>query len=72
MQGSLSRGGGYQPQGDPKDPTLMWQQGHYMGPDSGIHSGAQTQAPSLTGGLFFYMLISLFVFRDYAKIFLVF
>ncbi|XP_023349288.1 armadillo segment polarity protein isoform X2 [Eurytemora carolleeae] len=49
MQGSLSRGGGYQPQGDPKDPTLMWQQGHYMGPDSGIHSGAQTQAPSLTG-----------------------
>ena len=28
----------------------MWQQGHYMGgPDSGIHSGAQTQAPSLTG-----------------------
>merc|ERR1719438_112662 len=52
MQGSLSRsgGGGYQPQGDPKDQTLMWQQGHYMGgPDSGIHSGAQTQAPSLTG-----------------------
>jgi len=51
MQGSLSRSGGYQPQGDPKDQTLMWQQGHYMGagPDSGIHSGAQTQAPSLTG-----------------------
>ena len=51
MQGSLTRGGGgYQSQGDAKsDATLMWQQGHYMGPDSGIHSGAQTQAPSLTG-----------------------
>ncbi len=51
MQGSLSRSGGYQPQGgDPKEQTLMWQQGHYMGgPDSGIQSGAQTQAPSLTG-----------------------
>ena len=49
MQGSLSRSGGYQPQGDPKEATMMWQQGHYMGPDSGIHSGAGTQAPSLTG-----------------------
>jgi len=49
MQGSLSRSGGYQPQGDPKEQTIMWQQGHYMGPDSGIHSGAGTQAPSLTG-----------------------
>jgi len=27
----------------------MWQQGHYMGPDSGIQSGAATQAHSLTG-----------------------
>ena len=53
MQGSLSRGGGgYSSQAaDHKEQTLMWQQGHYMtGPDSGIQSGAQTQAPSLTGG----------------------
>jgi len=52
MQGSLTRGGGYQPQGDMqgnKGDTLMWQQGHYMGPDSGIQSGAATQAHSLTG-----------------------
>jgi len=54
MQGSLTRGGGggYQPQGDlqgNKGETLMWQQGHYMGPDSGIQSGAATQAHSLTG-----------------------
>jgi catenin beta 1 len=52
MQGSLSRGGGYVPQSadQHKEQTLMWQQGHYMaGPDSGIQSGAQTQAPSLTG-----------------------
>jgi len=52
MQGSLTRGGGYQPQGDmqgSKGDTLMWQQGHYMGPDSGIQSGAATQAHSLTG-----------------------
>jgi len=27
----------------------MWQQQHYMGPDSGIQSGAATQAHSLTG-----------------------
>ena len=32
-----------------QEQTIMWQQGHYMGPDSGIHSGAGTQAPSLTG-----------------------
>jgi len=50
MQGSLSRSGQYQAQqqqGDEK--AMMWQQGHYMGPDSGIQSGAGTQAPSLTG-----------------------
>lgn len=28
--------------------TIMWQQNHYLG-DSGIHSGATTQAPSLSG-----------------------
>jgi len=55
MQGSLTRGGGYQPQGDisqgkmDNNPVGMWQQGHYMGPDSGIQSGAATQAHSLTG-----------------------
>ena len=62
MQGSLSRGGApqYQPQGDPslqqqpgpppgKPDINMWQQQHYMGPDSGIQSGAATQAHSLTG-----------------------
>jgi len=60
MQGSLTRGGGYQPQGDiqqqqqqqggGKADTMMWQQQHYMGgPDSGIQSGAATQAHSLTG-----------------------
>jgi len=55
MQGSLTRGG-YQPQGDigqqggkMENPAAMWQQGHYMGPDSGIQSGAATQAHSLTG-----------------------
>lgn len=31
-----------------KEQTLMWQQSSYMG-DSGIHSGAATQVPSLTG-----------------------
>ncbi|KAJ8683437.1 hypothetical protein QAD02_019229 [Eretmocerus hayati] len=31
-----------------KEQTLMWQQNSYMG-DSGIHSGAATQAPSLSG-----------------------
>ncbi|XP_014207869.1 armadillo segment polarity protein isoform X3 [Copidosoma floridanum] len=31
-----------------KEQTLMWQQNSYM-VDSGIHSGAATQAPSLTG-----------------------
>lgn len=34
--------------GSAKDQTLMWQQNSYMG-DSGIHSGAATQAPSLSG-----------------------
>ncbi|GAB6019679.1 hypothetical protein CHUAL_001235 [Chamberlinius hualienensis] len=33
---------------NPKEQTLMWQQGNYMA-DSGIHSGATTQAPSLSG-----------------------
>lgn len=32
-----------------KDQTLMWQQSSYIGGDSGIHSGANTQAPSLSG-----------------------
>uniref|UniRef100_A0A646QDI6 Armadillo segment polarity protein n=1 Tax=Hemiscolopendra marginata TaxID=943146 RepID=A0A646QDI6_9MYRI len=36
------------PMGNPKEQTLMWQQSSYMG-DSGIHSGATTQAPSLSG-----------------------
>lgn len=31
-----------------KEQTLMWQQNSYMG-DSGIHSGAGTQVPSLSG-----------------------
>uniref|UniRef100_A0A1L8DMB5 Armadillo segment polarity protein n=1 Tax=Nyssomyia neivai TaxID=330878 RepID=A0A1L8DMB5_9DIPT len=31
-----------------KEQTLMWQQNSYMG-DSGIHSGAATQVPSLSG-----------------------
>lgn len=34
--------------GNVKEQTLMWQQNSYMG-DSGIHSGAATQAPSLSG-----------------------
>jgi len=52
MQGSLTRNGGYQPQGDPKESTLMWQQGHYMGGghDSGIQTGAHTQANSSING----------------------
>lgn len=36
------------PMGSAKEQTLMWQQNSYLG-DSGIHSGATTQAPSLTG-----------------------
>ncbi|XP_058808653.1 armadillo segment polarity protein-like isoform X2 [Phymastichus coffea] len=47
--------GNYQPQGpgdlpmpSSKEQTLMWQQNSYMG-DSGIHSGAATTAPSLSG-----------------------
>jgi catenin beta 1 len=31
-----------------KEQTLMWQQNSYLG-DSGIHSGAATQVPSLSG-----------------------
>ncbi|XP_021931264.1 armadillo segment polarity protein-like isoform X2 [Zootermopsis nevadensis] len=36
------------PLGSAKEQTIMWQQNSYLG-DSGIHSGATTQAPSLTG-----------------------
>lgn len=36
------------PIGSAKEQTLMWQQNSYMG-DSGIHSGAATQVPSLSG-----------------------
>jgi len=51
MQGSLPRGPGYQPAGElgGKQQVDLWQQGHYMGPDSGIQSGAATQAHSLSG-----------------------
>ncbi|GFG38676.1 hypothetical protein Cfor_08261 [Coptotermes formosanus] len=49
---SLSHGNyqspGDLPMGSAKEQTLMWQQNSYLG-DSGIHSGATTQAPSLTG-----------------------
>lgn len=34
--------------GSVKDQTLLWQQNSYLA-DSGIHSGATTQAPSLSG-----------------------
>lgn len=34
--------------GSVKEQTLLWQQNSYLA-DSGIHSGATTQAPSLTG-----------------------
>lgn len=49
----ISQGGGYHnpadmPLQNPKEQIAMWQQGNYMS-DSGIHSGATTQAPSLTG-----------------------
>lgn len=37
-----------QPPMAPKDQTMMWSQNQYMA-DSGIHSGATTQAPSLSG-----------------------
>lgn len=42
------QGPGDLPMGSAKELTLMWQQNSYMG-DSGIHSGAATQAPSLSG-----------------------
>ncbi|XP_012142672.1 armadillo isoform X3 [Megachile rotundata] len=42
------QGLGDMPMGSAKEQTLMWQQNSYMG-DSGIHSGAVTQAPSLSG-----------------------
>lgn len=35
------------PQMDSKQQTMMWQQNQYLG-DSGIHSGATTQAPSVS------------------------
>lgn len=42
------QGGPDLPLSTAKDQTLMWQQNSYMG-DSGIHSGAATQVPSLSG-----------------------
>lgn len=52
MQPAQARPMNYQGPGDmplgSKEQTLMWQQSSYLG-DSGIHSGATTQAPSLTG-----------------------
>ncbi|XP_076225255.1 armadillo isoform X4 [Nomia melanderi] len=42
------QGPGDLPMGSAKEQTLMWQQNSYM-VDSGIHSGAVTQAPSLSG-----------------------
>ncbi|KAL4217021.1 Catenin beta-1 [Mactra antiquata] len=39
---------GDMPMDNKQQQTLMWQQNQYMG-DSGIHSGANTQAPSLSG-----------------------
>ncbi|XP_049790665.1 armadillo segment polarity protein isoform X1 [Schistocerca nitens] len=52
-QSRLISHGNYQqpsdlPIGSAKEQTIMWQQNSYLG-DSGIHSGATTQAPSLTG-----------------------
>ena len=54
MQGTLTRGQrrGVLATGDMqgnKGDTLMWQQGHYMGPDGRIQSGAATLAHSITG-----------------------
>lgn len=42
------QGPGDLPMGSAKEQTLMWQQNSYLS-DSGIHSGAVTQAPSLSG-----------------------
>lgn len=36
------------PMPNSKEQTLLWQQNSYLG-DSGIHSGAATQVPSLSG-----------------------
>lgn len=36
------------PMGTKDQQTIMWQHNSYMG-DSGIHSGAATQVPSLSG-----------------------
>lgn len=46
--GNYQGGPGELPIGTAKEQTLMWQQNSYMG-DSGIHSGAATQVPSLSG-----------------------
>ena len=49
---SVSQGGYHNPADmpmqNPKEQIAMWQQNTYMS-DSGIHSGATTNAPSLTG-----------------------
>ncbi|BES97248.1 Armadillo segment polarity [Nesidiocoris tenuis] len=37
------------PMASAKEQTLLWQQNNYLPGDSGIHSGATTQAPSLSG-----------------------
>lgn len=46
--GNYQGGPGELPIGTAKEQTLLWQQNSYMG-DSGIHSGAATQVPSLSG-----------------------
>lgn len=46
--GNYQSGPGDLPIGSAKEQTLMWQQNTYLG-DSGIHSGATTQVPSLSG-----------------------
>lgn len=49
---TVSQGGYHNPSDmplqNPKEQIAMWQQNTYMS-DSGIHSGATTNAPSLTG-----------------------
>ncbi|EFA10737.2 armadillo segment polarity protein isoform X1 [Tribolium castaneum] len=47
-QSHYQGGPGDLPMPPAKEQTLMWQQNSYMG-DSGIHSGAATQVPSLSG-----------------------
>ncbi|XP_040565018.1 armadillo segment polarity protein [Lepeophtheirus salmonis] len=46
-------GSGVQPPSsclDGKDQALLWQHGHYMGQESGFHSGSGTQNPSIVSG----------------------